>query len=293
MTTQTKEEADQELWDQLEAKDATGTAGDPAATTTTETKVETPTKTEATKATATAQPAGSASQEEDPFADLPPHVKDFIAGQKAQNDALNKRLKSVEGTMGGMKTQLEAARVAQAQVKESGAPAPTTQQIATASASQEGWAKLVKQYPEFSEAIEERLAKVQPQGAAAQQIDQTKLTEFIRSEIAAGVAVAKDKMSVENKHPGWEDFTQTPGFVGWVQRQKPEVQKLYSSDKPSDVIRLLDLHYEDNKASIKRQTRLGAAAAAAGPGSAKSGQVKSESELSGQELWDTLDKQGR
>jgi len=293
MTTEKKELTDEELWNQMEAADAAAASGDPAAKPVEAATTKEPATAAApAKATATAQPTENASTEDDPFAGLPPHVQDFIAGQKTQNDALNKRLKSLEGHIGGMKTQLEAARTAQAQVQQSGGSAPTTQQIKEASKSKEKWNRLVEQYKDFGEAIEERLADVKAQGPAAEQVDPVKLAAFVAGEVATAVQRAKDEMRVENKHEGWQDLTQTPGFVGWVQRQQAEVQKLYTSDKPNDVIRLLDLYKEANKTTIQRQTRLGAAAAAAGPGSAKGAKVKSEAEMSDEELWNALEKQG-
>ena len=296
MTEGKKELTDEELWAQLDAQDAATTQGDPAAKTnpaTTQQASEPATGAAPAKPTATAPATETASNEADPFADLPPHVQDFIAGQKAQNEALNKRLKNLEGNLGGMKQQLDAARTAQAQVQSAGAAAPTAQQIAAARGNAGKWAKLVEQYPEFGEAFEERLASVQGQGPAAQNLTIDQVAAHTSQAVAAAVARANDEMTVEFRHPGWQDLTQTPGFVGWVQRQQPEVVKLYSSDKPGDVIRLLDLYKEANKTSLQRQTRMSAAAAAAGPGTAKGAKVRSEAELDGQALWDALESQGR
>lgn len=132
----------------------------------------------------------------------------------------------------------QAAKAATAQGKE----APTGSQIAAATTS-EKWNKLKEDFPEWVEAMEERLAVVSP---AAPVVDEVAMARRVAEDVTPTVqemtARARQLARVDMAHEDWEDMIKTPEFVTWLKAQPEDVLKLADSIKAKDTIKVLDAY---------------------------------------------------
>lgn len=214
---------------------------------------------------------------------------DKIAGLESMLGQVTNRLRNAEGHIGGLNSQLKQQVQTAQQVAAKGGDAPTAGEIRAAQASPEAMSNLKRDYPEFADAMEsalnERLGTLEQRLAAQGQQTQT-----------SGVSVddinrVRAELTVEMRHPGWQDRVQTPEFMGWLQRQPREVQMLAASESPQDAVRLLDLHGDASKAVTSQRTqRLSSAAAI--PSGRTGGNVRSKAveDMSPEEYWRYLDE---
>lgn len=287
----------QTLWDEIEAQERGGAAVTDTATTTTTTP-EPGTDAGSATTTATEPAAAAAGAAVDPYADLPPAVRDELLGLKEVVGQLQGRVRNTEGHIGGLRTQLqrELGAAAAAQTR-AGNEAPTQQQIADASKSPSALARLVEDYPEFGGAVKEVL------DAQAQEITGLKQALTQRPQQDPDREALKEQvvdLTIRIKHPDWKKTVVDPAFTAWVQTQPREVQALYASSHADDVIRLLDIRTKE--AEAKRQAdqshdqglakRKAAAQRAAGIPAGRSAaaiHAKDVDALSPEELWAHLD----
>jgi hypothetical protein len=186
---------------------------------------------------------------------------------------------------GQFKQQQQLAK----QVANSGGDAPNADQIRQAQSNPEAMANLKRDYPEFADAMESALKQqMQEQEQRIQALLQNQKGGVSHEEIAQ----MRSELAVEAKHPGWQDRVQTPEFMGWLQRQQPEVQMLAASESPRDAIRLLDLHNDaTNSVSSQNKTqRLSSAAAIPSGRSGSSIRTKAVEDMTPQEYWRYLDE---
>jgi len=150
-------------------------------------------------------------------------------------------------------------------------------------------ANLKRDYPEFADAMESALKQqMQEQEQRIQALLQNQKGGVSHEEIAQ----MRAELAVEQKHPNWQDRVQTPEFMGWLQRQQPEVQMLAASESPRDAIRLLDLHHEavNSVTSANKTQRLSSAAAIPSGRSGSSVRTKAVEDMTPQEYWRYLDE---
>lgn len=274
----TQEQA-QAIWNELEQEEAGKAPAAPAE----------PTKQEQEPAAAdtaeTQVPA--APQAADPYAHLPQEVRDELAGLRAivqQVPQLTQRLRNVEGNLGGLKSQLQAAK----ETRAAGGDAPTEAEIRQAQTDPEAAARLRREYPEFAEGvasmIKHELESRVPQGQVTKE-DLDSLAASIRDEVVR-------ETLVEVRHPGWKQEVATPRFAGWFQRQAPEIRALGGSRDPNDATRILDLYKEDRKRAEANHNAL-ASAAAIPQGHRSGSRVKPVEEMTPEEYWAYLDATGQ
>lgn len=238
----------------------------------------------------------------DPYEGLHPAIRAKLDAQ----DQLAERLRKAEGHIGGLSSenkrineQLAAAKAAAAAVKE----APSQAQVATAKASTEKWDQLKTDFPEWADALEERL------GAQATQPDLDGLRNQIREELTpqlasdistrlkAEIAAETEGRLVNIAHRGWKDTVKTPDFVTWYEQQPADVKALGASSTAEDAITLLDSFKaatagKPNAATIKaqRQQRMQEAASVA-RGTQGGAPVKSSDDMTPEEYWAHLARQ--
>lgn len=254
-------------------------ATDAVAATTPETKVE----------------PGANVNNDDPYAGLHPTIRAKLEAQ----DLLAERLRKAEGHIGGLSsenkrinTELAAAKAAAAAVKQ----APSQTQVAKAQISTEKWDQLKTDFPEWADALEERLgSNAQPdiEGMRNQIREELtpQLTQDISAKLKAEIATETEGRLVNIAHRGWKDTVKTPDFQTWYGQQPQHVQALGASPTAEDAITLLD-HYraqtanKPNAATIKasRQQRMQEAATLA-KGNASMTPVKSTDDMSPEEYW--------
>lgn len=274
------------IWQQLDAEEA-GQAPTPESA-----EVPTPNE-DATTAPAPAEQADATQGgEAAPTGDQA--LLDKIAGLETMLSQVTQRLRNAEGHIGGLGSQLKQQIQAAQQLTAKGGDAPTAGEIRAAQASPEAMARLKSDYPEFAEAMEsalnERLSSLEQRLSQQQQPQQSGVTP-------AEIQRLRSELSVEVRHPGWQDRVRTTEFMGWLQRQPREVQMLAASESPQDAIRLLDLHDDAMKSgSSQRTQRLNSAAAIPSGRSGANVRQKAVEDMTPEEYWrylDELDRQKR
>ena len=226
--------------------------------------------------------------------------------------SMERRVRNAEGRAGSaseearrLNEQLQQAnqRLQELQTRA----APTPDEVSAAAGSESKWAQLSKDYPEWAEAFEERLAKQQ---AAQPNVDPRKLVEEATQKIAGDFAREAQRLrkSVVNAvHPGWEDLCKTREFNDWLKTGDDEIARLSNSADPADAIRLLNryrfgvddpladrLPSARTAADVTRERQQRLATAATPPrGTAGSALPKSEQDMTGAEYWAYLREQRR
>ena len=289
----TSQEDAKKIWDQLDAEDS-GRA--PAA------DVEPPADSELASASTAPAPAeyhnaDTADATKGGDAAAPTggqNLLDKISGLETMLSQVTQRLRNAEGHIGGLGSQLKQQLQTAQQVSSKGGDAPTATEIRDAQRNPVAMARLKSDYPEFAEAMEsalnERLSSLEQRITQQQQPAQAGVTPQEISRL-------RSEMSVEIRHPGWQDRVRTTEFIGWLQRQPREVQMLAASESPQDAVRLLDLHTDaTSSASNQRTQRLNSAAAIPSGRSGANVRQKAVEDMSPDEYWrylDELDRQKR
>lgn len=282
----TPELTEQQLWDQ-EAQ----LADSPAAVTATPAE---PKPAETVVAPTPAAPAAPV----DPYEGLHPAVRAKLEAQ----DQLADRLRKTEGHIGGLvsenkriKDELAAAKAAAEAVRT----APSQAQVAQAKASTEKWDQLKTDFPEWADALEERLgATAQPDldGLRNQIRDELtpQLTQQISSQLKAEIAAETEGRLVNIAHRGWKDTVKSAEFISWYDAQPADMKALGASPTAEDAIALLDSYKaatagKPSAAQIKqqRQQRMQEAATVA-RGNQGGAPVKSTDDMSPEEYWNHL-----
>lgn len=279
----------QKIWDQLEADEVGGAQPTTDATDFPQDGEPSPAES-TTTAPADKADAPGGSEEAAPTAEQA--LLDKITGLETMLGQVTSRLRNAEGHIGGLNSQLKQQVQTAQQVTAKGGEAPTAGEIRAAQQNPEAMTNLKRDYPEFADAMEsalnERLSNMEQRLAAQpQQAQQLGVSPDEINRLRAEV-------TVEIRHPGWQDRVQTPEFVGWLQRQPREVQMLAASESPQDAVRLLDLHTQAaSTATSQRTQRLSAAAAIPTGRSGSSARAKAVEDMSPQEYWRYLDELDR
>lgn len=280
----------QKIWDQLEAEES-GRAQPPSDAPADPPAPE-PAPAEPTEP-APASQADAPAPSDEPAPTSEQALLDKISGLEAMLGQVTQRLRNAEGHIGGLGSQLKQQQQVAAQVAAKGGEAPSAGEIRAAQSNPEAMSRLKADYPEFADAMESALNE--RLGALEQQLKQTQQPVQQQGVSPDEIQRLRSEMAVEVRHPGWQDRVQTPEFVGWLQRQPPEVQMLAASESPRDAVRLLDLHTDAMKTvSSQRTQRLSAAAAIPSGRSGGNVRAKPVEDMSPEEYWaylDQLDKQ--
>ena len=212
---------------------------------------------------------------EDPWKDVPPVLRqtlENITTRLGEVDKLGHRFSSFEGRIGKVQKALDAAQAA----TKAGAPTPTQQDIAVASTTSEKWKRLKEEFPDWADAMDERIAA---ESAAIARRAQVVDVEAINQGAAKAASERLDALRVSilneadelacvrRSHPKWKSKVKTDGFKVWLDVQAPEMQALADSRDADDAIRLLDAydkHAEGEAERLKRQQRLESAIPAKG-----------------------------
>lgn len=281
---------DQQIWDE----EAKATTPEEPVTPEAAPVVEAP-------ANQTAPEAAAPVATDDPYAGLHPSIKAKLEA----SDALVQRLRNVEGHIGGLTSEnkritaeLAAAKAAAEAVRS----APTQAQVAQAKVSTEKWDQLKADFPEWSEAIEERLGNsAQPdleglRNSIREELT-PQLTQQISAQLKAEIAAETEGRLVNVAHRGWKDLVKTDEFTSWYSAQPDHVKALGASPTAEDAIALLD-HYKAHTAAApdvaqirdtRRQRLQEAASVARGTGS--QAPVKSTDDMTDAEYWAYLARQ--
>lgn len=227
-----------------------------------------------------------------------PDPLDEIRAKLGVLDRLEQRIRNTEGHIGGLTSELrtfqkELKTAAVAAVDTQGA-APSQQQIAAAAKSLEKWNSLKGDFPEWADAIEERIGAL-PTPQAQQPID----VDALRKTIVAEVAASYEPRLVDVAHRGWRQLVRTEGFKDWLNAQPDEVRSLAGSPKADDAIELLDRYKETNKVipktadEIEAERRARLKSAAESPrGQGSLPHRKGIDDMTDEEYWNYLARTG-
>jgi hypothetical protein len=232
----------------------------------------------------------------DPYEGLHPAIRKQLEDQALMLE----RLRKTEGHIGGLTSELKrtrdelaAAKAAATQVRE----APTAAVVAAAQKNTEKWDQLKTDFPEWAEALEERLGNTaQPdiEGLRSRIHEDltAQLAPKIRQELKDEIAAETEGRLVGIAHRGWRNTVNTPEFATWLKGQGTDVQTLADSSVAEDAIELLDRFQSHTGAqpnaqriAESRKARLAEAATVA-RGAGTTDPVKSAADMTEKELWD-------
>lgn len=151
--------------------------------------------------------------------------------RKAQEpfEQLNQRLRNLEGKVGGWTDKLDKA-LAGAKAEAGTAAAPSEAQIAAAKQSTEKFDALKEEFPEWAEALEERLGVFEAalKGSGQEQPDVDQVRSEVLSEVdvrvSQAVSEARELGRLDARHPDWEQTINSEEFVAWSLEGGPSLE---------------------------------------------------------------------
>jgi len=206
------------------------------------------------------------------------------------------RLKQAESRIGAITNELHAAKKAAEQARV----APTAEQMAVATKSDENWENLKKDFPEWAEAFDgrfdnklsvklEELKKEIGGGTTTEELEKLKTT------LAEGTQTEIQKGILTFFKPKWKDTIGTNDWKAWIAAQPAETVALTTSDQAVDAVALID-QFEEATQKPKTATEIAAdrkrrIKTSVLPEGGKAVPMKSEADMSNAELRATLGKE--
>lgn len=189
----------------------------------------------------------------DPWAGVPDIVRQSIEKVSItanQIGAAQRHIKTLEGNIEALKAAGQAAQAA------APSTAPTQSQIQAAAASGEKWKQIKEDFPDWAEAMEERLAAQVAASNPSANVDVDGLrkewAQNTQAQVAGAIDVAEERAYLRFKYPTWKADVNTPDFIGWMKTQAPEIKALAESNLADDAIRMLDAYSEHQKAAATK-----------------------------------------
>lgn len=231
-------------------------------------QVTTPEKTEAPQTgDEKVVPESKAAPVEDEWKDVPSKVKTEFESMRARLTAIDtipEQMRKLQGQVGGLVSHTKELKDALAKAKDTteakGGTTPTQQQVDSAAKDAAQWEQLKADFPDWAEAVDARLAKIEATRATTSPVDTAAIEARIAAETekrvaqATSQAVAEARLlaPIDAKHLGWEETIVTEPFLAWEKKQGAEVQAYASSSNPQDVIRMLDLYSVFSKKTAEK-----------------------------------------
>lgn len=236
------------------------------------------------------------AEPEDPWAGVPSALRNKLDMIGSTLEQFTTRVKTAEGRVGAIQSEL--AKRAVADTKAAGSDAPTQRQIADAK-DDESWKELKEDFPEWADAFEKRMnaqsdkfsGKFASKDDIGNALQSTR--DEIRQELETKFNEQLEKRIVAIKHPGYESTLKTPEFWAWFQTQPEHIQVKGNSTMAEDAIEVLDAFKARNTpppATVKekREKRLSSSVPVAG---VKETPIKSEDDMTPDELRAHIAKQ--
>lgn len=199
---------------------------------------------------------------------------DRIEGELARLKVLDQfgdRMRKAEQHIGGMKTAIDhverravsraveaATQAATTASRSAGVATPTESQIADANKHRntEKWDRLMNDFPEWAEAVEERYGKLltQPAAPAPAPVAQAPAPAPVpkQEEPASQADLDREYWMTTQARPGWQDTVTSDAFVSWMQSQGPDVKALADSPYSKDAVALLDRYARVARTAIPK-----------------------------------------
>jgi hypothetical protein len=267
-----------------------------------------------------ATPAPTAAPAATPAPTAAPQVE-TVTVPKSELEALTLSVKQLGGRVSKMQGELEKRAQSAAQATAAaGGDAPTQTAIAAASGSTAKWEKLKQEFPEWSEALEERLGQAGTQAPAnIDEIRKQAREEAMLEGRTEAIRVIEEnrEAQIAEKHPEWKTTILKPEFHSWFNtKDDKDKVRWYNSHRADTITEMLDTYQTemaalsggaqkqqgvDSSAAPAQQSTSSApapaaarrttapahdlAAAVTARGRAVPSTTKSESEMTDQELW--------
>jgi hypothetical protein len=192
----------------------------------------------------------------DPWAGVSPTLRTHFEAIKSKADkvdllgqelnTVSERLKQAERRVGSLTNELGQARKAAEETAKKDKDAPTKEAIDAAAKSEELWLELKADFPEWTEAMDKRLAAENARTdkrlkEIGDKIDSIKPTTEFQEEKIQELKVEFAKEFVSSRHPRWQETVKTQDFTGWIDTQPDEIKEKCRSLRPTDAIEVLDL----------------------------------------------------
>lgn len=235
---------------------------------------------------AAAQPAAPAPKQPEPVdpRDIKP---EYVSALERQVSELTGLVKSSVGRVGQLQSAVDKM-----------VRAPTQQQVAAAMKSSEKWAALQRDFPDFAEAVEERVASLQAQPGIAPDEILRQAREFAEVKVnETHIRTAKTLASLVE--PGWEQVSGSKEFHAWLESQPAEVfaraAKASAEWDAATVISLIrDFKGTSPEGAPQRGSGTGSRqrlASAAVPTGVTGARAVKADDLDGEQYWNHLAKQ--
>ena len=187
-----------------------------------------------------------ANDEVDPWAGTAPALrKQLQMLAEAQENIIN-RIKTTEGRVGSIQSEL--AKKAASETRRGGDAAPTQRQIDGASGDSSKWDELRDDFPEWAEALEEKLGDIDRRFAPKTDVES--LQASIQKQIEDRINQERELIIVKSRHPRFEQVVKSPEFNLWLDG-KPELTDKRNSPYAADAIDVLDA-WEAYRAAPKK-----------------------------------------
>lgn len=200
------------------------------------------------------QEAPEEVKEVDPWEGVPQVVREkleAVTGKLGSVDKISDRIRNIEGHIGGLASQVKSFVNASKAVAKTGVEAPSQAQIESAAQNSDKWKAIKEDYPDWAEALEERLAEEKRAASPDLEGFQKKVDESVGSlntTLRAELRRAHETI-VEIKHPEWRKDVNTNEFKNWFNGQTNEMKALAASESAVDAIKLLDVYKSSTKKS--------------------------------------------
>ena len=210
-----------------------------------------------------------------------------LEAPKPEVDPFEKRVRSLEGTIGGLRSDLKKQREAMdAIVAARTAAAPSAEQLAAAAGSPTKIAQLRAEFPQFTAALEEGLGEME-----ASVVGKTMTKAEIERVIAESMSTAVELADLRVRYGSdpRETTMQTPEFVAWITANPDAHTRMGAANTATEVLKVLEEFAVATKKpgsapsvprAVKEKSRLDSSIpATSGSGIARTARVKTEMEL--------------
>lgn len=133
------------------------------------------------------------------------------------------RIRDLSGKVGALQQKIEQLTTAKAAATQSGAEAPTAQQIKDAAASKSKMDALREDFPEWAEIHDEQQARTD---AAIAEVKRAAYEAQQRAESTAQeLQLTRVLRALDRVLPTWESDIQTPEYGQWLSKQSQQIQQ--------------------------------------------------------------------
>jgi hypothetical protein len=193
------------------------------------------------------EPEGNkANDEDDPWAGTAPALRKQLQMLAESQENIINRIKTTEGRVGSIQSEL--AKKAASETRRGGEAAPTQRQIDGASRDSSKWDELRDDFPEWAEALEEKLGDIDRRFAPKTDVES--LQASIQKQIEDRINQERELIIVKSRHPRFEQVVKSPEFNLWLDG-KPELTDKRNSPYAADAIDVLDA-WEAYRAAPKK-----------------------------------------